>query len=227
MRSAAKFIGGIKHSRHHIGQEYDEYPLEIIDLETQKEALDFYVNYIFSKEAFNFSPELLNKMAPERFSDMEGDMWRMERLDFPVHSTIENLQNLALRNLFNHRIHKRIIDNAKKVTASAFELDYLFNEIHNSIWSELINGEIIEQNNIKSFRRQLQSLYIQHLGKVYNDEKNQFPHDSKSLARLYLSKSKKSIEMYIMKSFETDYDDYTYAHLMQSLDTINDILDIE
>ena len=227
VRSAAKFIGGIKHSRHHIGQEYDEYPLEIIDLETQKEALDFYINYIFSKEAFSFSPELLNKMAPERFSDMEGDMWRMERLDFPLHSTIENLQNLALRNLFNHRIHKRIIDNEKKVTGPGFELDYLFNEIHNSIWSELINGEIFEQNSIKSFRRQLQNLYIQHLGKTYKDENNQFPHDSKSLARLYLDKSKNSIEAYIIKSFEMGYDDYTYAHLMKSLDTINDILDLE
>ena len=30
-----------------------------------------------------------------------------------------------------------------------------------------------------------------------------------------------------MKSFEMGYDDYTYAHLMKSLDTINDILDLE
>ena len=43
----------------------------------------------------------------------------------------------------------------KKSNRAYIELDYLFNEIHNSIWSELINGEIIEQNNIKSFRRQL------------------------------------------------------------------------
>ena len=52
-------------------------------------------------------------------------------------------------------------------------------------------------------------------------------HDSKSLARLHLDKSKKSIEAYIIKSFEMGYDDYTYAHLMKSLDTINDILDLE
>ena len=227
VRSAAKFIGGIKHSRHHIGQDYDEYPLEIIDLEIQKEALEFYKNYIFSKEAFNYSPELLNKMAPERFSDMEGDIWRMERLDFPLHSTIENLQNLALRNLFNYRIHKRIIDNAKKVEGPAFGLDYLFNEVHNSIWEELLTGQIFEQNSIQSFRRQLQNLYIQHLGKVYKDESNQYPHDSKSLARLYLGKSKDHIEAYIIKRSTISFDDYTHAHLIKSLDSINDILDLE
>ena len=64
-RSISKFIGGIKHSRHHIGQEYDEYPLEVIDISIQKEALDFYKNYIFNKNSFQYSSELLNKMAPE------------------------------------------------------------------------------------------------------------------------------------------------------------------
>ena len=84
--------------------------MKIIDFQTQEEAQNFYKDYVFDKNAFQFDPELLNKMAPERLSDMEGDMWKMERLDFPIHSIIEGLQNSALNNLFNYRIHKRIID---------------------------------------------------------------------------------------------------------------------
>ena len=228
VRSVAKFIGGIKHSRHHIGQDYDEYPLEIIDVELQKEALDFYKEYIFNKDAFQYSAELLNKMAPERFSDMEGDMWKMERLDFPLHSIVENLQNSALYNLFNYRIHKRIIDNKLKTEGAAFELDYLFSEVYKSIWEELNNGpKPEEQNNINSFRRQLQTLHIQYLGKIYNDEDNKFPHDSESLARLYLGKLKDQIESYIISCSTISFDDYTHAHLLKSLDSINELLDAE
>ena len=90
-RSVAKFIGGIKHSRHHVGQEYADYPLEIIDVSKQKEALDFYKQYIFSKSAFEYSAELLNKMAPERYDDFTGSVWRMKRIDFPIHNIIKAL----------------------------------------------------------------------------------------------------------------------------------------
>ena len=167
-------------------------------------------------------------MAPERLSDMEGDMWKMERLDFPIHSIIEGLQNSALNNLFNYRIHKRIIDNKAKSEGSAFELDYLFSEVHLSIWEELNNNQPKpEDNSIDSFRRQLQTLYIKHLEKIYTDEENNFPHDSKSLARLYLGELKHKIEEAINNCSTNFYNDYTYAHLLKSLDTINEILDTE
>jgi len=227
VRSVSKFIGGINHSRHHIGQPYDQYPLEIIDVKLQKEALNFYQDYIFNKDAFQYDTELLNKMAPERFGDMEGDMWKMERLDFPIHSIVENLQNSALNSLFNYKIHKRIIDNKTKSNGPAFELDYLFDEIYKSIWEELRNAPQPKDNSINSFRRQSQTLYIKHLGKIYADEKNQFPNDSESLARLYLGKLKHQIEESIIDCATIIYDDYTYAHLLKSLDTINEILDSE
>ena len=219
-RNIAKFIGGIKHSRHHIGQEYNDYPLEIIDASIQKEALDFYIDYIFDKDAFQYSTELLNKMAPERLSDFEGTLWEMNRLDFPLHSIVRNIQNTSLYNLFNSRIHNRIIDNkAKLPEGEAFELDYLFNQITESIWDEIDSGQ-----NVNSFRRQLQTLHLEYLKRVYNNEKNNFPNDSQSLSRLHLGIIHKKIESNINNKL---LDDYTLAHLLKSLDTINQILDFE
>ena len=53
VRSVSKFIGGIKHSRHHVGQEYKDNPLKTVDIELQNEALNFYKDYIFDKNAFS------------------------------------------------------------------------------------------------------------------------------------------------------------------------------
>ena len=219
-RNIAKFIGGIKHSRHHIGQEYSDYPLEIIDVSIQKEALDFYIDYIFDKDAFQYSSDLLNKMAPERLGDFEGTLWEMNRLDFPIHSIVKNIQNTSLYNLFNPRIHNRIVDNkAKLEEGKAFELDYLFNQITESVWHEIKTGQ-----NVNSFRRQLQTLHLEYLKRVYNNEKNNFPNDSESLSRLHLGTIHKNIELNINNKL---LDDYTLAHLLKSLDTINQILDFE
>ena len=220
-RNVAKFIGGIKHSRHHVGQDFSGYPLEIVDVSKQKEALDFYKNYIFNKDAFQYSADLLNKLAPERLPDLEGDMWSMNRLDFPIHSLIENVQRTSLYSLFNYRIHNRIIDNKIKVQeGEAFELDYLFNEITKSIWSEIDDKE-----NANSFRRQLQTLHIKSLANIYTNEQNKFPHDSQSLSRLHLGQISEKINLALQdKRF---FNDYTLAHLLKTLDTINEILETD
>ena len=160
-------------------------------------------------------------MAPERLPDLEGDMWSMNRLDFPIHSIIENIQKISLYNLFNYRMHNRIIDNKIKINeGEAFELDYLFSQITESIWEEAYNKE-----NINSFRRQLQTLHIKRLEDIYNDEQNRFPHDSKSLSRLHLGLLSDKISLALAEP--KFFDDYTLAHLLKSADTINQILDVD
>ena len=219
-RNIAKFIGGIKHSRHHIGQEYKDYPLEIIDVSIQKEALDFYLNYIFDKDAFQYKADLLNKMAPERLGDFEGTIYQMSRLDFPIHSIVKNIQNTSLFNLFNYRVHNRIIDNKAKLNqGEAFELDYLFSEITKSIWSEIKSIE-----NINSFRRQLQMLHINYLIEASENKTGAFPNDSQSLSRMHLNQIYNNINEII---FEKSFDDYTLSHLMKVSDLVKKSLDLD
>ena len=100
-------------------------------------------------------------------------------------------------------------------------LDYLFSEITKSVWEEVYNKE-----NIHSFRRQLQTLHIKYLKNIYIDDQDRFPHDSKSLARLHLGILSEKIELIIEKD-EKSLDDYTLAHLLKSLDTIEQVLDSE
>ena len=42
-RNIPKFIGGIYHSRHHIGQRTDVLPLTVVDADDQRRALNFLV----------------------------------------------------------------------------------------------------------------------------------------------------------------------------------------
>ena len=88
IRNVSKFIGGIENSRHHVGQS-NHLPLIVIDGNLQRDALEFLFNNVLSKNAFYFPPELLNKLAPERSPDLKGSVWRMERLDYPIHNRIK------------------------------------------------------------------------------------------------------------------------------------------
>ena len=114
-----------------------------------------------------------------------------------------------------------IVDNKIKVrVGDAFELDYLFNEITKSIWSEYDKKE-----NTNSFRRQLQTLHVKSLANIYSNEQNKFPHDSQSLSRLHLGQISEKINLALQdKRF---FNDYTLAHLLKTLDTINEILEID
>ena len=107
-----------------------------------------------------------------------------------------------------------------KKCGDIFELDYLFSEISESIWEELYDKE-----NISSFRRQLQTMHIDYLAKIYLDEDKKFPYDSKSLSRLQLGSISNKIN-YLLNE-QKNLDDYTIAHLLKSLDSINEILDNE
>ena len=82
--NTAKFVGGIFHRRDHIGDPNGRIPFEVVSATKQREAVQFLSKNILNKHAFNFSPELLNKLAPDRLGDFKGTPWRMSRIDFPI-----------------------------------------------------------------------------------------------------------------------------------------------
>ena len=51
-RNVPKFIGGIYHSRHHIGQDTKVLPLTAVSPEDQRRALEFLLNNMLDKNAF-------------------------------------------------------------------------------------------------------------------------------------------------------------------------------
>ena len=216
-RNIAKYIGGMYHSRHHVGDPGGDNPFKIVPAEKQRDALNFILNRILAADAFNFDPDLLNKLAPGRDWDFKGTVWRMSRIDFPIHDYIRWVQSGAIYRLHHPRIFARVRDNELKFPKgeSVYTLSEHFQKITTSLWSEL------EQNkNINSFRRDLQKSHVEVLSIILLNEKNYFHSDAVALARASL----RSLHSDIKGALETGYlDDYTQAHLGESANKIQSV----
>ncbi len=216
-RNIAKYIGGMYHSRHHVGDPGGDNPFKIVPAEKQRDALNFILNRILAADAFNFDPDLLNKLAPGRDWDFKGTVWRMSRIDFPIHDYIRWVQSGAIYRLHHPRIFARVRDNELKFPKgeSVYTLSEHFQKITTSLWSEL------EQNKtINSFRRDLQKSHVEVLSIILLNEKNYFHSDAVALARASL----RSLHSDIKEALETGYfDDYTQAHLSESANKIQSV----
>jgi len=205
IRNVSKFIGGVEHNRHHIGQLQDN-PLKVIDGELQREALKFLFDNVLSQDAFLFEASLLNKLAPERFPDMKGSIWNMERLDYPIHYRIKQIQSLALYRIFSNRILDRVQDNELKFMPKQnhFKLNELFSLTMDELWVEIENDQ-----NVNSFRRNIQSEHIDILISIMLNKNKKFSSDATSLARNNLNKLYKKIEEIPNNNH---LDEYTFSH---------------
>ena len=208
-RNASKFIGGVYHSRHHIGESSTLNPFTPVDANDQRKALRFISKNIFSKNAFEFEPKLLNQLAPERLPNFRGSVWRMSRIDYPLHNVVNYIQSGALYRLLDPRILLRVQDNELRVETGEdkFTMVELFNEINGAVWSELSSGA-----NINSFRRNLQKNHVEALITILINKNQLFPHDAQALSRHHINR----LYLRIKSLLETEkYDEYTYAHLKE------------
>ena len=213
-RNVAKYIGGTYHSRHHIGDANGKNPFQTVPAEKQREALNFILTKILAIDAFKFDPNLLNKLAPERSGDFTGSVWRMNRIDYPIHDKIRSIQSGAIYRLHHPRIFARIQDNELKFLEgeSIYSLSEHFQTITNYLWSELKLND-----NINSFRRDLQKSHVEVLTTILLNKKNYFTSDAIALSRHNL----KEIHRKIKTSLDVGYfNEYSEAHLSECANKI-------
>jgi len=210
-RNVSKFIGGIEHSRHHIG-ETDKPPLNVIPPNKQRKALLFLDKNIFSPNAFNFSPELLNKLAPERYSTM--DRWDVGNIDLSIHRTVSQIQKVALYKIFTPPILQRIQDNEIRLGnhKNKFTLNELFETMSTIIWKELENNK-----NVTSFRRNLQKEHLEILIYIMLNKNDSFPNDAIAFSRENLNKLSAKVHFAINNN---SLDEYTNSHYLECLHKI-------
>ena len=216
-RNIAKYIGGMYHSRHHVGDPGGDNPFKIVPAEKQREALKFILVNILAENAFKFDPNLLNKLAPERGWDFIGSVWRMNRIDYPIHDYVRWIQSGSIYRLHHPRICARIRDNELKFVKgeSVYTLVEHFQKITQSLWTEL------DQNkNINSFRRDLQKSHVEVLTIILLNEKGYFHSDAVALARSNLREMHANIKQSL--DFGT-FDDYTQAHLSECANKIQSV----
>jgi hypothetical protein len=177
---STRYIGGVYHYRDHVGDPGNRLPFTPVPIEKQKEALTLIRENLFSPDAFKFSPQLLNKLAVERFPDFSNFASFEQRPDFPIHQQILSLQQAALNRLFHPIIMSRVLDNELRVEKRELTLTLgtVFSSIQDAIWAELGGPGV----NINSFRRSLQREHLRKMIALVVREAA-VPEDARSLAR--------------------------------------------
>ncbi|MCP6761043.1 MAG: zinc-dependent metalloprotease [Fischerella sp. CENA71] len=212
-----KYIGGQSFYRVHPNDEQRKLPFQPVPLEKQRQALALLQKYVFAEDAFNFSPDLLNKLAPSRWRHW-GSSPRIGRLDYPIHEWVLFMQSLVLWDLLSGDRLSRLKDmEYKNKPENSLTLPELFNTLQNGIWTEVLKpqGKTIE---ISSLRRGLQRRYVETLNEMVL-RKQEVPEDARTLAWYNLKQLSEKLDNV------RGGDEYTKAHLLETRDRIKKVLD--
>jgi uncharacterized protein DUF4953/uncharacterized protein DUF5117/uncharacterized protein DUF5118 len=219
---ASKYIGGVYHYRAHVGDPGNRLPFEPVPVAKQKEALELLREQLFSPRAFQFSPQLLNKLASTRFTDFTDFASLRTRFDVPIHDIVLSLQNGVMDRLFHPIVLSRILDSEVKVKSpdEALSLALLFSALQDSIWAETkAPGESL---NIDSYRRSLQRAHLRKLtGMVLHD--TAVPEDAQTLSRQNLTALRAQLQAAVGKP-GVKMSVETRAHLTESIARIDEAL---
>ncbi|MBE9016999.1 zinc-dependent metalloprotease [Chroococcidiopsidales cyanobacterium LEGE 13417] len=218
---ATKYIGGQSFYRDHASADNGRLPFVPVPVAKQRQALAVLEKYVFAPDAFNFPPELLNKLAPSRWMHW-GEQAVMNRLDYPIHDSIYALQSLVLRDLLSGDRLSRLRDiELKSQPKQALTLPELFTTLQNDIWMEVLNPDKTP-TNISSLRRAVQREHL----KIMTDmmlRKSNVPEDARTLAWYKLQQLQEKLNRAVARSGTLD--EYTKAHLAETRDRIAKTLD--
>ncbi|MCF2148597.1 zinc-dependent metalloprotease [Desmonostoc muscorum LEGE 12446] len=218
----SQYIGGQSFRRLHVGDD-TSWAFLPVSLLKQRQALTKLQEYVFSENAFNFSPQLLNQLAPSRWQHW-GSFVPNYRLDYPIHDRILSFQSAILRSLLDGDRLNRLQDiELKTQPGEALTIPELLDTLQTSIWTEVLApGEF---QPISSIRRSLQQEYLNILlGMMLHT--TDAPEDGRTLAWYELRQLQKAIDARL-KQLGENIDIYTLAHLQVSGDRITKALNAQ
>jgi len=177
-RYIPRFVGGIYHSKTHIGDPGGTIPFTVVPASEQRRAVRFLVDRMFAPDAFHVPAELLNKLQPQRFEDFDGGVWRSP-LAYQWHERVLAVQAPAVDGLYIPRTLLRLLNNLARVPDGEpkYTMYDLFTDVRRAIWSE-----IFVPSNVNSIRRQLQMYHLRRLIIIYLSNASVYPSDALTLA---------------------------------------------
>jgi hypothetical protein len=225
---AARYVGGLDFHRNHKGDPNSRAPFQVVAADKQRAALEFLKTRAFSDKAFNFSPELLNNLAPERWSHW-GTGQGSNQIDFPLHEMVLRTQTRTLNRLYSPTVLSRVLDNERKCKdENCVTLPDVFKETTTAVWSELdAKMDSKKPTNrapaISSYRRGLQREHLKMLVALALKPTAGMPEDARTLAWANLKRVDRQITQVLANNGELD--DYTRSHLEESQTRIKKALD--
>lgn len=177
---SVKYIGGLIHSRHHVGDVEGELPFTVVPASEQRRAMKFIEKMYFAPDAFDLPYDIWNKLQPEQFQDFAfSAFFNIPQIDYPIHDRVLNMQNSVIVRLYSPYVLNRLLDNLERVEPGAdkYTMEEMFKDVRNSIWTEVLSPA-----NVNSFRRQLQLSHLNRLATIYLGSTSIYPYDALTLA---------------------------------------------
>ncbi|MGD1860049.1 MAG: zinc-dependent metalloprotease [Leptolyngbyaceae cyanobacterium] len=153
------YVGGQRFRRLNPWETQELTPFEPIPAATQRQALASLSDRVFAPDAFQFSSQLINQLAPDRWRHWGVPLTRYP-LDYPIYEQILEVQSIALTELFWADRLARVRDLEFKTNASdVLTLSELYDSLYQSVWSEIAVTQD-ETPDISSLRRGLQRHHL-------------------------------------------------------------------
>jgi hypothetical protein len=195
---------------------------------------------VFAPDALTLSPELINRLAPDRWMDWGQDPF-VNRIDYPIYDRLLFTQAFTVSNLLDGYRLLRLRDSEfNQPSGEAFTLAELFDTLGQSIWAEVLNPPA-QSTAISSLRQGLQRHYLNTLtslvlrnhgsgegvtnllGFVAQEFTAGAPEEARVLARYQLRQLQEAIARHLRQGQRLDV--ATVAYLEDASDRIVKVLD--
>jgi hypothetical protein len=213
------YIGGQSFNRDRAGASTTRLPFESVSLVEQRRSLQLIKENVFDETKFKFSPALLNKLAPSRWSHW-GTNTPIFRLDYPIFENVLFLQAATMYDLLSYDRLSRLRDGEFKAPEQTMSIPELFDTLQSAIWGEVLAPS--DNLSLSSLRRALQREHMNALTKMVL-RKADVPEDAQTVARYQLKQLQAAIGKAERKVNRQDI--YTLAHLEEAQDRIRKSLD--
>lgn len=215
----SNYVGGQSFNRSRPGDP--RLPFEPVSATQQREALEALQKYVFAKDAFGFSPDLLNRLAPSRWNHWGQSPGN--QADYPILDRVFFVQSRILRSLLaDSRLNRLRELELKSNPDEALTLPELFETLEQAVWTEIWQPDR-DNLNISSFRRALQREHLNLLTRM-TLRQSRVPEDARTLAWYQLNELADRLDLMLSRVGD-DVDLYTKAHLAESRDRILKALD--
>jgi hypothetical protein len=216
-----KWLGGVHHSRAHVGDPGGALPFRPVDAAKQRQALELIKSTLFKPDALQFPAVFLQKLQKERFWDgdnMSPDPTAEElRIDFSLDSQLKSFYKQILGSLYDPFRLQRIQDNESRTEEEPLTLIAYLDDLHACVWQDVKDMKVIGNH-----RAMLQKEFLSRVSGLLLKPSPSMPGLAVSICRHQLKGLDKSIRAYLHGKAGLDV--ATGAHLEDCSDIINETL---
>lgn len=215
----ANWLGGTYVNRDKKGDPNERTPIQVVEVDKQRQALKFVIENSFYDAAYGLTPELINHMTVDYFDESFDRI--INEPAWPIHDRIMGVQATALSQLLNPTTLRRVYDNEFRVPSDedAITLKEVLDTLTDAIWEEIDQepqGKFSERKPaISSLRRNLQTESLERLFDLGSARGGSAA--MKPIANLAAMKIADLQEQLEKAAKNDNYDAYTKAHLKDSL----------